>query len=230
MTNNGFVYKWTNSVNGKWYIGSHRGNPDDGYISSSKILEQAMSKYGMEQFTRAILYTGTLYREIEGQMLTEADAASCSESYNLKNAAAGGNGGANKGQTRSNLTKQKISRANKGNNMGDNNPAKRLEVREKISKANTGKTLSAETRKKLSVANEGKDKGLTLAERYGQEEANKRIARMTGEQNPAKREDVRQKISEQHRRRPLLTCPHCSKQSKGAAAMYRWHYDNCKHR
>lgn len=27
----GFVYKWINLINGKWYIGSHNGTVDDGY-------------------------------------------------------------------------------------------------------------------------------------------------------------------------------------------------------
>ena len=34
----GFIYKWTNIINGKWYIGSRKGTTDDGYRHSSKVL------------------------------------------------------------------------------------------------------------------------------------------------------------------------------------------------
>ncbi len=33
----GFVYLWTNDLDSKWYIGSHRGDVSDGYTTSSKL-------------------------------------------------------------------------------------------------------------------------------------------------------------------------------------------------
>jgi len=36
MISESFVYTWINVTNGRMYIGYHKGNPDDGYISSSK--------------------------------------------------------------------------------------------------------------------------------------------------------------------------------------------------
>lgn len=51
----GFIYEWTNTVNGKKYIGSHKGTPDDGYIGSGKIFQLAIKKYGMKNFSRTIL-------------------------------------------------------------------------------------------------------------------------------------------------------------------------------
>ena len=44
----GFVYKWTNSFNGKWYIGSHKGTPEDGYTASGTVIQEAFSKYGIK--------------------------------------------------------------------------------------------------------------------------------------------------------------------------------------
>jgi len=46
--------------------------------------------------------------------------------------------------------KEKISKANTGKNLGENNPAKRIEVRKKISKANKGLIKSKEHRQKIS--------------------------------------------------------------------------------
>ena len=86
----GIVYKWTNIVNSKWYIGSHKGSCSDGYIASGKAIKKAMSKYGMDIFTRDILYIGEDFRELEEFLLEVLSAATDKKSYNLKNTATGG--------------------------------------------------------------------------------------------------------------------------------------------
>lgn len=50
------VYKTTNLINGKWYIGKHTtDNIEDGYLGSGQHLKSAIKKYGKENFTREIL-------------------------------------------------------------------------------------------------------------------------------------------------------------------------------
>ena len=88
--NNGFVYKWINTKNNKWYIGSHAGTVDDGYIASGVLIKKALKKYGLESFTRDILYQGTEFRKYEEKVLIETDAANDPLSYNLKNRSIGG--------------------------------------------------------------------------------------------------------------------------------------------
>lgn len=58
MDNNyiGFVYVWTNFLNGKKYIGAHIGKIDDGYVGSGRAFSHAIKKYGIVNFSREILY------------------------------------------------------------------------------------------------------------------------------------------------------------------------------
>ena len=55
MNYSGFIYEWTNKLDGMKYIGSHKGTIDDGYTGSGKRFENARNKYGIENFERTIL-------------------------------------------------------------------------------------------------------------------------------------------------------------------------------
>ena len=51
------VYKTTNTVNNKIYIGVHStNNLNDGYLGSGKTLKLAFKKYGIKNFKRDILF------------------------------------------------------------------------------------------------------------------------------------------------------------------------------
>jgi hypothetical protein len=51
------VYKTTNLINNKYYIGVHATNDlNDGYLGSGKNLKLAIKKYGKEHFQKDILY------------------------------------------------------------------------------------------------------------------------------------------------------------------------------
>lgn len=111
-----FVYKWTDSSNGKMYIGSHKGSIKDGYVGSGKIFKRAYKKRP-ECFKREVLYTGSYESviELEEFILIELDAASSKEYYNLKNAAIGGKTTVYK---RTEKHRRILSEIKKGNNYG----------------------------------------------------------------------------------------------------------------
>lgn len=58
------VYKVTNRINGKIYIGVHKtDNLDDGYLGSGRAIKAAVLKYGKDKFTKEVLYEFDTYQE-----------------------------------------------------------------------------------------------------------------------------------------------------------------------
>ena len=56
------IYRVTNTVNGKEYIGQHIGSKPH-YYAGGKAINQAIKKYGKEAFTREIVVSGDFSRE-----------------------------------------------------------------------------------------------------------------------------------------------------------------------
>lgn len=59
-----YVYKITNNINHKYYIGVHVTNDiNDGYMGSGKLIKRAISKYGLDNFTKEIVKEFDDYNE-----------------------------------------------------------------------------------------------------------------------------------------------------------------------
>jgi hypothetical protein len=87
------IYKTTNTLNGKWYIGFHSSKTlDDSYLGSGKLLLAAIKKYGRSSFTREILYVFPNKNEalLKEKELVNESVVTDPTSYNCK---IGGEGG-----------------------------------------------------------------------------------------------------------------------------------------
>jgi hypothetical protein len=140
----GFVYKWYNTENDMYYIGSHGGSVDDKYIGSGIYFKRAYKK-NPDCFFREIMYEGEHYIIYEHTILQYLDAKNDPNCYNLTNSAIYRPLGRKSAED----TRIKISKGNKGKNVSK-------ESREKMSKARKGIKLSEETKKKISESKKGK--------------------------------------------------------------------------
>jgi group I intron endonuclease len=165
------IYKTTNKLSGKYYIGCHQtDNLNDGYIGSGKYLKHAIKKYGIENFKFEILHivlTKQDMFQLERELVNDA-LVKDPQSYNLKIGGSGGNPGivgAFTGKTHSAATKEKIRQAafnqittdQKRIKLSQNNWAKTnpdLFKKHAIA-ANLGKPKTDDHKKKLATAQQG---------------------------------------------------------------------------
>lgn len=149
------IYKITNLVNGKTYIGQHKYKElNDDYMGSGRLIIKAVKKYGIENFEKEILYSRIQYKEtaddVERFAIAKERAIGKAE-YNIAN---GGQGGCVIAMSEE--RKRKISKSMKGKNKGK---CLSEEHKRHLSEINKGKKrghLSEETRKKISEATKGK--------------------------------------------------------------------------
>lgn len=177
-----FVYCWTDHKNNMLYVGSHKGNPDDGYVCSSKyMLEQY--KLRPQDFTRQIVAQGLFadIRKLESVILKLVNARTNESFYNQSNADANFTlkfhtektkkmiGQKNRGRLRKDLsernilghsqkTREKISR-NHHDVSGEKNPmygkkhSEESKQKMKLNRIGKGASpRSEETKRKVSIA------------------------------------------------------------------------------
>ena len=138
------VYKHTNRINGKSYIGITSQKPENrwkngkGYVHNA-FFWRAISKYGWHNFSHEILYINLSKEDaewLEIQLIAEYKTDNKEFGYNIEH-------GGNSTSKFSDETKQKISKALKGHLCSE-------ETRKKISAVHRGKKISERQKKILS--------------------------------------------------------------------------------
>lgn len=160
-----FIYKTTNLINKKYYIGQHKTkNINDGYLGSGTLLRYALKKYGKENFTREIL----AYAE-SAEQLNELQAfyvnKQVMEDQNSYNLMTGGYQNIQvsehtKQKLRQIMTgriltadwKRKIGLGNKGKGLGKK---RNIETKNKMSFSHKGKTFSEQHKNNIRQARKG---------------------------------------------------------------------------
>lgn len=181
------IYKITNQIDGKFYIGSHKTKDlNDNYMGSGKYLKKAQEKYGIENFKKEILFVfdtaDEMYKK-EAEIVNE-DFLTTENTYNLK---IGGFGGWDYINTNEDLRKEKNKKARVNANItimnkyGVSNPSKIEAVKEKLSismlnrrkngynklpPSFLGKRHTEETKEKMRESQKGKQDGI-LNSQYG---------------------------------------------------------------
>lgn len=89
-----YVYKTTNIVNNKIYIGVHSSENinDDQYLGSGKIIKQSILKYGRDKFKREILYQFETADEAYSmqKMIVDMQFLKRKDTYNIRHGGQGG--------------------------------------------------------------------------------------------------------------------------------------------
>lgn len=167
-----YLYRITNQVNGKCYIGLAH-NPSARWRKhrsghGSKLLKAATVKYGIKSFEFKMLCAGS--KEYIQQLEIMAIKTFGTIAPNGYNLSTGGESGAN-GVKMSRESVLRGAAKRRGFRHGE-------EARRRISQANRGKKLTREHRDKLSKAHQGKS--MPLATQIALKTANSRAIRVDG--------------------------------------------------
>ena len=190
------LYKITNTVNGKIYIGVHKTTDvDDSYMGSGSRLAYAKRKYGLESFTREIIKECSSHDEMmtEEAKIVDEEFLKRKDVYNLRR---GGAGSWVPGE----LSKQNMSIATKGHKRGVGRKCSE-ETKQKLREANLGNQSakgckrSDEFKEALSKAHMGNQyaKGIIRSEEFKQKLSTALTGRVFSE-------EARRKMSEAKKR------------------------------
>jgi len=247
QTKYGFVYVWRDRKHKRYYVGSHWGREDDGYVCSSRWMLAAINRRPND-FKRRVIKRGfidraALYAE-ERRWLSmikpeEIKQGSKSRYYNLNIKGAGH--WVAFPDTRS--IREKISAANKASHKGMT-PFWAIE-------ANRGRKHSQERKDRQIAAWKSNPANVERARATGQARRGSKASPESIEKmlETRRRNGTRSVITEKTRemsrtvealakrslsmagkntgKRPVATCPHCGKIG-GDNAMRRYHFNNCR--
>jgi group I intron endonuclease len=221
------IYKTTNLINGKFYVGKDVRNLNC-YLGSGKLLKRAIKKYGKNNFVKEILEICNNLTDLEERekfWIKELD--SINNGYNLTEGGTGGDtftNNSNKEETRNKLKKRIVSEEVKLIRLNNLTPFQNGE-----NHPNFGKKQSQETKEKRIISFQKKGfnspmEGKNHTEETKQKIREKKIGTIISEETKEKMRNSSNKGGKQK----IFVCPYCNKQ--GGNTMFRWHFENCKNK
>ena len=164
-----YIYKTTNSINNKIYIGlsSKSVNESTNYYGSGRLINEAIIKYGRENFHKEIIEDNIEdFEQLKNREIYWIETLKSHVSFDNYNLTLGGDGVLGFTQTKETkkiLSKQTSTR-NKRNwedpeyraNMLNHLHNRSIEIKEKVGNSLRGIPKSDEARKNMSIAKKGK--------------------------------------------------------------------------
>lgn len=242
-----YVYKITNTINNKVYIGV-TNNLDrrwkEHVYKSEKVIASklyaAIRKHDIQNFNMEVIYcTSSKEHVFESEVLMIIEQNSVEDGYNIDSGGYGGSdyrseetrlkislSAAGRTHTQESKAKMSISRSGAKNHMhGVKRPQ---EFRDNMSLRQKG----IPTGRKLSDVNKKNLRDCVIA-RMATDEGKQKAAEMgrknLGKKHKPRTEEHIKKLSDAHKDkpRPQVTCPHCRKVG-GVGSMHQWHFNKCK--
>jgi len=184
------IYKTTNLINGKIYVGQDSKN-NSRYLGSGKLLKLAIEKYGKENFKKEILEHCKTKEELDEKEKYWINLLKSTDGNIGYNITFGGQTGWMTGMKHSEETKLMYSLKRKGLLIGDKNGM-------------YGKKHTEEAKNKISNPKFG-DKNGMYGKKHTEEAKNKMREKLSGDKNPfynkKHTDETKKKLSEMAKKR-----------------------------
>jgi len=218
MPDKHIIYRTTNLVNSKYYVGKHTlgGARSDEYLGSGVALKAAIKKYGRDNFVRETLFEFSSFEDCmtKEQKVVNSTLVNDPECYNIST---GGMGG----RTQNASTRKLISSAVQKE--WDNNAERRTQAKELMTK----RVENGISGTKTWTAKSYKNIGTATKERWSDDAYKNRVSKAISKGH------LGVPLSEEHRlankaaQNRTRHCVYCDQHPK-LAAYGRWHGIKCK--
>ena len=211
MKKYGIIYKTTNIITGKIYIGQDSNNRPT-YLGSGLLIKKAIKKYGRDKFIKEVLEE-CLIEDLgtrEKYYIELFNSMDLNIGYNLR---AGGDHVHDYSQSFIDKMKRPKTEEWKAKKKGIKIHPQ--EFKESVSKRFKGKKYTAEELERRNLILKNPERCAKISKAL---------------KGRVMSEEQKQILSNKAKERELnkLTCPHCGNMSSISNAK-RWHFDNCRH-
>lgn len=231
------IYKITNTINNKFYIGVHKtDNPMDSYYGSGIVIQDAIKKHGKQNFKKEILFIfdNAIDAYNKEREIVNEDFVNDPNTYNMQ---VGGIPSIEWTEERKIKASQRLSGINHfsyGKKLSE-------EHKRKIGLAGLGRKMSRESIERGAAKRKGKPSPVKGRKLTDEDKAKKSLAALAREKlkcphcdkecDPGNAKKFHFENCKVIKPREIkqIACPHCAIIGT-SQVMYRWHFNNCKSR